>query len=147
MILITGGTGTSGSAIVTALLAMDAPVRVMARDPQKAARHLGDRVEIARGDFDDSASLDAALEDCDHALLLTTPSQRMGEQETSFINAAKRAGVKHLVKFSVYGVDANSSRFFPRTHGRVEDELRSSGLRWTMLRPTFFMQNFLAWPG
>ena len=51
MILVTGGTGTSGQPIVKALLDRGQRIRVLARDPAKAAVNLGDDVDIARGDL------------------------------------------------------------------------------------------------
>src|SRR4051812_40146898 len=100
MILITGGTGTSGTPIVQALLNRAERVRVLARDPERAAKTVGDEVEIVRGDFSDAQSLDAAMEGVDRALLLTQSAEGFVEQEATFIDAATRAGVEHVVKFS-----------------------------------------------
>lgn len=147
MILLTGATGTSGQPIVQAVLDRGERVRALVRDPVKAAQELGDEVELARGDFQDTASLDAAMEGVDRALLLPPPSNKIVDQQRNFIDAAKRNGVKHVVKFSVWGVDANSTALFASMHGKGEEMLKSSGLAWTMLRPTFFMQNFFSFAG
>jgi uncharacterized protein YbjT (DUF2867 family) len=65
------------------------------------------------------------------------------ELEEAFIAAAKRSGVKHIVKFSVIQAAPDAGYLFARMHGEVENHLKASGLAWTMLRPTFFMQNLL----
>ena len=117
MILITGATGTSGAEIVKSLLAHGERPRVLARDPEKAARLLGDDVEIARGNFSDAASLVAAMDDVDRALLLTPPSQGQVELQKNFIDAAARNRLSHIVKYSAAGADEQSASTFARQHG------------------------------
>ena len=143
MILVTGATGTSGAAIVRALLERAERPRVVARDPEKAAAVLGDDVEIARGDMSDAASLDEALEGVDRAMMLSPSVPRLAQLEANFVDAAKRAGVERIVKFSVMGSDLESPMRFQRQHAESEQRLKQSGIAWTMLRPTFFMQNLL----
>ncbi len=143
MILVTGATGTSGSEIVKALLSRAERPRVLVRDPEKAAKMLGDDIEIARGDFEDPASLEAAMEDVDRALLLVNSNPKQVELEKTFIDVAKRVGVARIVKFSVIQASPNAGYLFARMHGEIEEHLKKSGLAWTMLRPTFFMQNLL----
>jgi uncharacterized protein YbjT (DUF2867 family) len=143
MILITGGTGTSGQPIVQALLDRGERVRALSRDPEKAAKTLGDDIEIARGDFSDPASLEAAMEGVDRAMLIVASLPDQPAMESAFIDAAKRAGVEHIVKFSAVGADPNSPLRFMRGHGEAEAKLKSSGIAWTMLQPTFFLQNIL----
>ena len=147
MILITGGTGTSGRPIVEAVLERGEQVRVLARDPVKAADQLGAEVEIARGDFSDPQSLDAAMEGVERALLLSPPSNQLVAMEQAFVDTAKRAGVKHVVKFSAYGAAPDAPLGFAKWHGTSEGYLKQSGLLWTMLRPPFFMQNLLGLAG
>ncbi|HEX8524875.1 MAG TPA: SDR family oxidoreductase [Tepidisphaeraceae bacterium] len=147
MILLTGATGTSGLEIAKALLAQAERVRVLARDPEKAAKLLGDEVEIARGDFTDEESMLAAMEGVERTLMLAPPAQNMVELQSAFIRAAKRAGITHVVKLSAAGADARSPRLFGQWHGQSEEELKQSGMQWTMLRPSFFMQNLLGLAG
>ena len=143
MILISGATGTSGQQIVQETLTRGAPIRVLVRDTAKAAVQLGDEVEIARGDFSDPMSVEAAMEGVDRTLLLSPPSNQLIETEKSFVDAAKRSGVKHIVKFSAMGAAPDSTEGFCRWHGISEAYIKQSGLAWTMLRPPFFMQNLL----
>src|SRR5438045_551010 len=87
------------------------------------------------------------MEGVDRALLLSAPAQDQVELQKNFIDAAKRNGVRHVVKFSAASADAKSKRVFAKWHGASEDQLRASGVAWTMLRPTFFMQNLLGLAG
>jgi len=144
MILITGATGTTGRGVVGELRRLGAEgVRALVRDPARAdfIREAG--FETVAGDFDRPETLGAALEGVERALLLTPPSMQTFEHQRAFIEAAARAGVRHVVKFSAFGADAGAPGGFAMWHGQAEDLLKASGLAWTMLRPNFFMQNLL----
>ncbi len=144
MILITGATGTTGREVIAELHRVGAEgVRALVRDPARAdfIREAG--FEAVAGDFDRPETLGAALEGVERALLLTPPSPQTFEHQRAFIEAAGRAGVRHVVKFSAFGADAAAPEGFGRWHGQSEDLLKSTGLAWTMLRPNFFMQNLL----
>jgi len=147
MILITGATGNTGPDIVKAVLSRGERVRVLARNPEKAARLLGDEVEIARGDLADPQSIEAAMEEVDRTFLASAPAPDQVALQSNVISAAKSAGVRHIVKLSAGSADAKSDRMFSKWHGATEDELKRSGIAWTILRPTFFMQNMLALAG
>ena len=67
------------------------------------------------------------------------------EFEQAFLETAKEAGVKHIIKLSVIGASPEAPQRFARTHAKVEQALKESGMAWTLLRPTGFMQNTLAW--
>jgi uncharacterized protein YbjT (DUF2867 family) len=116
-------------------------VRALVRDPARASFIREAGFETVEGDFDRPETLGAALEGVERALLLTPPSTQTVEHQRAFIEAAGRAGVRHVVKFSAFGADANAPVGFAKWHGQAEDLLKSSGLAWTMLRPNFFMQN------
>jgi uncharacterized protein YbjT (DUF2867 family) len=144
MILVTGATGTNGREIIGELRELGATgVRALVRDPAKASFIRDAGFEAVEGDFDRPETLDAALEGVERALLLTPPSQRTFELQRDFIESAKRAGTRHVVKFSAIGADSGAAEGFGKWHGQAEDYLKESGLSWTMLRPNFFMQNLL----
>jgi uncharacterized protein YbjT (DUF2867 family) len=149
MILITGGTGTSGREIVEAVARTGRALRVMARNTAKADAFKALGAEVVQGDFADAASLARAMAGVDHLLLNSGPTEDLATLQTNAIEAARRAGVRHVVKFSVFGADlpqASGVRFM-RQHVEVERALKAGGLAWTMLRPTFFMQNLLGSAG
>jgi uncharacterized protein YbjT (DUF2867 family) len=144
MILVTGGTGTTGREIINELKKSGATgVRALVRDRAKASFISEAGFEIVEGDFERPETLDAALAGVERALLLTAPSPQTFEQQRAFIEAAKRAGVRHVVKVSAFGADANAPEGFGKWHGQAEDFLKESGLSWTILQPNFFMQNLL----
>ena len=144
MILVTGATGHIGSELVRLLAEQGTPARALIHTPDKAApiQRLG--LETAVGDFEQPDTLDAAMAGCDHLFLLSPPSPRQAEQEQHVIDAAKRAGVAHVVKQSVpWADDPDTKLVFSRWHGQIEQHLAQSGLAYTLLRPNNFMQNFL----
>lgn len=144
MILVTGATGTTGSEIVKQLSSTGAQVRALVRTPEKATAIEELNIEIAKGDFDKPETLDAALSDVESALLLPANTLQQLEQELNFIEAAKRLGTPHVVKFSALGAEeANSPARIANWHAQAEDALEASGIPFTILRPNTFMQNML----
>jgi uncharacterized protein YbjT (DUF2867 family) len=143
MILVTGATGHIGSELVRLLAEQGAPARALVHSPDKAApiQRLG--LESALGDYEQPDTLDAAMKDCDQLFLLSPPSPRQPQQEQHVIDAARRAGVGHVVKQSVPWAGPDAPVEFSRWHGQVEEHLAQSGLAYTLLRPSSFMQNFL----
>src|SRR5262245_54445722 len=106
MILITGATGNNGQELVRQLTAMGQRVRAFVRNPAEASRLKGTNIELAVGDFDRPETLDAALRGVEKAFLLTPVSERFVHWQTAFIETARRARVKHVVKFSGMGADS-----------------------------------------
>ncbi len=149
MIGVIGGTGNTGRAVVAALQKKGADFRCLVRDPAAAAETLGSDVELVQADTADADSIEAGLAGCDKLFLLTGHSPAMQEQQINTIEAAKRAGVSHVVKLS--GGDAVARPDCPskigQAHYHIEEALKASGLEWTILRPGLFMQNFLNMAG
>lgn len=144
MILVSGSSGTNGKEIVLQLAALGMNVRALVRDMSKALPFRGKCVHVAVGDFNQPESLPEAFKSVERALLLVGNSPKQVEQQRNFIDAAKRAGVRHVVKFSAHTAQNPESRArLIRWHAEAEDYLEQSGLAWTHLRPTFFMQNLL----
>jgi uncharacterized protein YbjT (DUF2867 family) len=143
MILITGATGTNGREIVKQLSDKGVKIRAMIRKRGDAKLPDTSNVEFVIGDFDDVASLNAALADVERAFLLSPSSAEQVTRESNFIRAAKRAGVRHIVKFSILGAAPDSPSRLIRKHGEAEKILEDSAVAFTMLRPNYFMQNLL----
>jgi uncharacterized protein YbjT (DUF2867 family) len=144
MILITGATGNNGRELVRQLVAAGQHVRALVRNPAKAAELKGPNVELAVGDFDQPATLDAALRGVDKAFLLTPVAEHFVEWQSAFVEAAQRAELKHLVKFSGMGADSNVKVELLRLHGETDNLLRNSGVPFTILQPNSFHQNILS---
>jgi uncharacterized protein YbjT (DUF2867 family) len=143
MILVTGATGHIGSELVRLLADQGAPARALVHSPDKAApiQRLG--LETALGDYEQPDTLDVAMKGCDQLFLLSPPTPRQPQQEQHVIDAARRAGVEHVLKQSVPWAGPDAPLVFCRWHGQVEQHLAQSGLAYTLLRPSSFMQNFL----
>jgi len=144
MILITGATGNNGQELVRQLTALGQRVRAFVRNPAEAAHLKRSNIELAVGDFDQSETLDVALQGVEKAFLLTPVAERSVHWQTTFIEAARRARVKHVVKFSGIGADSRTAPELLRLHGETDDRLRSSGVPFTILRPNSFHQNILS---
>ncbi len=141
MILFTGLTGLVGTEIVKLLPEFEIQARGLVRDPGKADAIKEAGVEVIPGDLGDTAAVSEALRGCDKAFLLMANSRQQLDLEKGFVDAARAAGVKHLVKMSANGANSNSTALLKRYHGDAERYIRESGLRYTLVRPNYFMQN------
>ena len=141
-ILLVGGTGGVGSKVVKGLVARGVVPRVLSRDPDKARSLLGSSVDIVRGDLTQPESLEAALRGVDVAYMATAPGPELAEQECNFIDAARQAMVRRLVKLSGYGTTQATDRIH-QCHAVSEQRVESSGLDYVILQPVMFMGNLL----
>lgn len=152
-ILVIGGTGQVGRELVKALLAQDASVRVLTRNVQGASAlfegmnlpedHLQD-LEFTQGDLEEHGLLDLLLEDSDRAFLLCPACPEQVDWNGAFIQAARNAGMRRLVRLSAAGADPTSPVKLLRLHGESDAALVRSGVPYVILRPHYFMQNLLA---
>ncbi|WBO62969.1 NAD(P)H-binding protein [Streptomyces camelliae] len=142
MILVTGATGTTGSEVVRQLTARGEKVRALTRDPQRARMPAG--VEVAGGDYADPDSLAAAMTGVTAAYLVCPPGPGAAH-DTALVAAARAAGVRRLVKLSAIGSDDPATGPTVAWHGAGERAVRDSGAEWTVLRPSSFATNTLAW--
>ncbi|MCY0935087.1 NAD(P)H-binding protein [Streptomyces sp. H34-S4] len=141
MILVTGATGTVGREVVRRLPS-DLAIRVMARDPARVTGASA-TAEIVQADYGDPQSLVRALCGVSAAFLVTS---RVGDDDARFIQTARSAGVRRVVKLSAAAVaDRRADDLITRWQRDNEDLLRGSGMEWTLLRPRSFMSNALSW--
>lgn len=143
-ILVTGATGQIGGAVVR-LLAAESGLQVVggARNLEKA-RGLG--VPVVMLDYDREETLAPAFEGVDSVFMVTGYTVDMLRQSKAFINAAKRAGVKHIVHLGAPGNDDTQVGHWG-WHQFVERYIEWSGIAFTHLRPEIFMQNLLSYGG
>ncbi len=149
LILVTGATGRQGGAALRALRKRGFPVRALTRDPDspKARALVGQGTEIVRGDLSDEASLTRALDGVYGVYSMQTRAGQGLEAEVRqgihLADAAKRSRISHLVYSSVGAADQNTGVPHFDSKFRIEEHIRGTGLRYTIVRPVFFMENWL----
>jgi uncharacterized protein YbjT (DUF2867 family) len=144
LILVTGATGNTGSALLQALETRGAVVRAMVRSSEDGARLPTTSATVVVANFDDPRSLEAALEGVTRAYLVTPSSPDAETQQLRFAELAARAGVERLVKLSQFAADEASPVRFLRYHAAVERRIRELGIGFTFLRPNLYFQGLLA---
>ena len=138
MILVTTA-GKVGSEAVLLLGQRGVPVRALVRNPEKAKALADAGAEIAAGDLDAPASIDAAVAGITTVVLV---SPGVPAQELNVISSAARAGVEHVIKVTS---NASAESPIPRRRWQTEIEagLTASGLAHTLLRSNAYLQNVL----
>jgi uncharacterized protein YbjT (DUF2867 family) len=143
MILITGARGTNGVELIRRLSAREIPVRAFVRDRTEAQNIALPGVDVVEGDFAQPQTFAHALDGVDRLFLRIPSSPEAETQQRNLVDAARRAGVAHIVKLSQMGADEYSPSRFQRAHAAVENYIRESGVAYTFLRPNLFMQSVL----
>jgi uncharacterized protein YbjT (DUF2867 family) len=145
-ILVIGASGNIGSYLVPQLGAQGVAVMAAARHVEKLQQKLsevGPDVEVVAFDFGEATTWPAALDGVRKVFFVAPPSSTEAAQLEVFFAAAKQTGVRHLVFSS-----GRTTGDIPGTALNVTEGLvRQSGIDWTILRPGWFMQNFLHWIG
>ena len=141
-VLVTGATGRIGGQLVPRLAGYnDLAVRAFVRNPKKAAPLASSGAELALGRLEDAQSVRTAMDGIDTVVLITPATPEAADQASSVLAAAKAAGVRKIVRISVFKAAVDGPSGITRLHGRTDSEILESGLTYTVLRPPFFMQN------
>jgi len=141
MILVTGGTGMVGSEIVRLLSQQGVVARALVRNPSKAKELPG--ITWVAGDLSKPETLASAFDGVQTLFLISSIHQDTVAVQHNAIEAARNAGVKHIVKLSAFGASDHSKAPICLWHYQIEKEMQASGMDWTILRPHHFMQNLL----
>ena len=141
-ILVLGGTGKVGSALVPELLSRGHEVRVLTRDPKKAASLPAGAAGVV-GDLNDIATVRPACRGVDGMFLLNGLSMTEAHEGLTGLNAAMLEGVRRIVYMTVHRLE--SAAHLPHFGAKIgiEEAVRRSGISWTILRPNSFFQNQL----
>jgi uncharacterized protein YbjT (DUF2867 family) len=145
-VVVTGGTGKQGGAVVKSLLERGHEVRAVTRNTESAkARELARAgVTLVRASLEDSAALTKALAGASSLFAMTTPFEGGTQAETlqgiSAADAAKAAGV-HLVFTSVGSANRRTGVPHFDSKYQVEEHIARIGVRATVVAPVFFMEN------
>ncbi|MFF3915985.1 SDR family oxidoreductase [Streptomyces sp. NPDC001852] len=144
MILVTGASGNVGSALLARLAADGVPARAAYRDPRRTARVIESGGHAVTLDLAVPDSIAPALDGIDTVFLVGATGPAQTTHELNMVEAARAVGTR-VVKLSVWRADEGLSPI-ARLHRPVERALVASGLPWTILRPNFYLQNFLRQP-
>jgi uncharacterized protein YbjT (DUF2867 family) len=164
MILVVGATGVVGGMITQRLLEQSREVRILVRRDSPSSQlvqHglatsaeslIGAGAQPMHGDLRDRASLDAAVEGVETVISTANSAMRGGadnpqsvdlEGNRNLIEAARDASVEHFIFVSLLGADPNNPAPFVQAKAQSESALRESGMEYTILAPTAFME---VWP-
>lgn len=140
-IIISGASGDLGRKITTCLLhslpASD--LILLTRNPATLADAAAQGASVRQADFNDAAGLQQALQGGDVMLLISTLSiGKRVQQHTTAINAAKAAGVRHIVYTSSCGIQPQTPSISGQEHYATEQVLQQSGLIFTILRNSWY---------
>ena len=149
LILVCGATGKQGGAVARSLLERGFRVRALTRDPQKPeAQALAEQgAEVVQGDMENRSAVDQVLVEGVYGVFSVqnfweTGYDREVQQGKTVADAAKAAGVEHFVYSSVGSAHRQTGIPHFESKWEIEEHVRQIGLPYTILRPTFFMQNW-----
>jgi uncharacterized protein YbjT (DUF2867 family) len=144
MILIIGATGPTGKEAVAQLVNRGQKVRAVTRDPEKAAAMAElAGAEIVAGDSSNVASLTSAFEGVDKVYLVPPTDRNWDQLQSAIVEAARAAGVAHIVKMSAIGAGPDQPSMSLSFHWQGEVDIEDAGIAYTFIRPNSFFQNTL----
>ena len=143
MILVTGATGTSGREVIHRLSEKGAAFKAMVRKATDREALAGRGIAAVVADYRDPKRLSEALAGVEQVYLIGPTDPPQVTHEGDVVEVASRAGVRRIVKQSAMNAHDMSACTFKRWNGMVERQVMESGLAYTILRPTGFMQNFV----
>jgi NAD(P)H dehydrogenase (quinone) len=142
MILVLGATGHLGSAVVSQLLKNTSVNNIVAfaRNESKTAELKEKSVEVRLGTYDDVSSLDRAMLGIEKVLLISSNGPNRLQQHKNVVEAASRAGVKHIAYTSIALKDMAIAALRPYMEDLIltEDFIKNSGLSYTILRNSLY---------
>jgi uncharacterized protein YbjT (DUF2867 family) len=138
MILVTGATGMFGERITAELVGRDVPVRAMTSHPAHADELKRPGVQPVVADMDRPETLGWAMAGVDTVFLVSPMDDRIQVREGNVLAAAKRAGVRRIVK--LYGAVKHHDDQLGRLHDASVEAIRASGLEWALLSPTSVLE-------
>ena len=141
-VFVAGAAGNIGTAVLAGLHGKDVEVvaGVHGADKAKTLSDLG--VEARTFDFENTDSMQSALEGCDKMVLVLPLVEKMTRYGHLAVQAAKASGIEYIVRTSGYAASSDAHWRLGREHGMVDQFVEDSGIPYTVLRPNTFMQNY-----
>jgi uncharacterized protein YbjT (DUF2867 family) len=147
-ILVTGSTGTVGSEVVKQLASSGQVIKAAVHTQNKADKFKDNNaIDVVNIDYNKPETVADAFNNVDKLFLVTLPSPDMTDISSNLVKEAKKNEIKHIVKLSVLGADAEPETMLGKVHRQEEKLIEESGLPYTFLRPGAFMQNFVTFFG
>ncbi|MBN2692337.1 MAG: NmrA family NAD(P)-binding protein [Burkholderiaceae bacterium] len=137
MIFVTGATGNVGSEVVSLLKTKKLLYKALTRRPPT------DDPEWAEGDISNPASYEKYLRGSETLILISPAHEDMARHQLGAINAAIKAGVKHVVKLSGLGASPEAETRLPKLHYQIESAITQKQIACTFVRPNLFSQVLL----
>jgi NAD(P)H dehydrogenase (quinone) len=154
MILITGATGHYGGLVIDFLLKKGiepAGITALVRDNSKAGALKAKGIKVVTGDYEDYKSLVTAFTGTEKLLFISgSDIVKRGKQHQNAVNAAKEAGVKHIIYTSFQRVNDSASSpiaLLAKAHIDTEKQIKSSGINYTILKNTLYADGLPAFYG
>ena len=142
MIVVTGASGHLGHFAVGQLLAKGEKVIAAARTTEKARDLAGKGAEVRHADYEKPETLEPAFRGAEKMLLVSASEVgKRARQHRAIIDAAKKAGVRHIVYTSLTRADASPMKLATE-HAETEAYLRASGIPFTILRNGWYIENY-----
>ncbi len=144
MILVTGATGHLGNQIVENLLTQISPneIAVLVRSEEKAKELKEKGVHIRIGDYTNPNSLVEAFKEVEKLILISSNdfNDRIGQHKNA-IDAAKQAGVKHILytSMSMNDIETSPLKGFLEDHYQTEDYIKQNDFTYTMLQHSLYL--------
>lgn len=142
-IAVTGATGNVAGGTIQALQGKGVKLRAIVRNKEKAKPLEAAGVEVRVGDLERPRSLAGLFEGADATFITVPAGPRAPEQASNALWAARQGGVKHVVRLSAFGAAHDAPTVNSRLHALSDAELTHSGLKYTILKPHFYMQNLM----
>ena len=146
-ILVIGATGNIGSHLVERLKEKNQEVIAGVSSLSKAGRFSKLGIDTAILNFTQPDTLESAFDGVDRLFLLLPLVEPMATWGLQVIEAAKKAGVRFVLRSSGMGADPDTTYELGKTHGLIDQALMQSGLAYTIVRPNSFMQNYVNYFG
>ncbi len=140
MIVIFGATGTIGTHLISSLSDKGIALRAVTSDASRIAALKAQGCEAMVADFDDPAALARACKGAQKAFLVTPAHQEMGRWKANVVHATADAGVQHMVMSTGLGASPKARLTFGIWHSASQELLKESGMGWTLIQPTYFVQ-------
>ncbi|UEG51653.1 SDR family oxidoreductase [Mucilaginibacter daejeonensis] len=143
MILVTGATSVIGQKLCQLLSENKKAFRAMCRKEDQLQKLRAQGMDAVLGDFKDAEGLRSAMKGCTTLFLVSPPNEDQLESEKRAIDVARQEQITYIVRVSASDANLRSSVPWAQAHAHIDHYMRASGMPWTILKPTAFMQNFL----